>query len=137
MPFLAELIKLCISSWLFSRQRHIQPEAARATRRFSTSLLFLVPSVIYWVHNNVQFLTLQHLDPSAYQILGNLKIVTTGVLFWLFLKRRLSLLQWYALVLLTVGATTSQVSSQGQRSTLLSGGLRPHGSRVTLCLLCQ
>lgn len=49
------------------------------------------------------------MDPATYQILGNLKIVTTGVLFRLLLQRRLSLLQWIALVLLMIGATTSQV----------------------------
>lgn len=56
-----------------------------------------------------QFWTLKYVDPATYQILGNLKIVTTGVLFRLLLQRRLSLLQWIALVLLMVGATTSQV----------------------------
>ena len=109
VPLLAELLKLSISCYLFTQQAKQQPEAARATRRLSTSLLFLVPSIIYWVHNNVQFLTLQQLDPAAYQILGNLKIVTTGVLFWLILKRHLTLLQWHALVLLTIGAMVSQV----------------------------
>ena len=57
----------------------------------------------------MQFLTLKYVDPATYQILGNLKIVTTGVLFRLVLQRRLSMLQWIALALLMVGATTSQV----------------------------
>jgi multidrug transporter EmrE-like cation transporter len=57
----------------------------------------------------LQFWTLKYVDPATYQILGNLKIVTTGVLFRLLLQRRLSLLQWISLVLLMIGATTSQV----------------------------
>ena len=62
----------------------------------------------------LQFWTLKYVDPATYQILGNLKIVTTGVLFRLLLQRRLSLLQWISLVLLMIGATTSQVRmSQG------------------------
>lgn len=109
VPLLAELLKLCISSYLFARQKRQYPEAARATKRLRTALLFLVPSIIYWIHNNVQFLTLKLVDPATYQILGNLKIVSTGVLFWIFLKRRLTFLQWQALALLTIGATTSQV----------------------------
>ena len=60
----------------------------------------------------MQFLTLQYVDPATYQIMGNLKIVTTGLLFRLFLRRRLSPLQWIALTLLMIGAATSQV---GQR----------------------
>ncbi|CAL9105801.1 unnamed protein product [Musa textilis] len=65
--------------------------------------------IIYLVHNNVQFATLTYVDPSTYQIMGNLKIVTTGFLFRFFL-RRLTTLQWMAIVLLTVGTTTSQVA---------------------------
>ena len=61
-------------------------------------------------HTLLQFWTLKYVDPATYQILGNLKIVTTGVLFRLLLQRRLSLLQWISLVLLMVGATTSQVT---------------------------
>ena len=60
-----------------------------------------------------QFWTLKYVDPPTYQILGNLKIVTTGVLFRLLLQRRLSVLQWTALVLLMIGATTSQVLTTG------------------------
>ena len=127
VPLLAELLKLCISSYLFTKQ---QPEAARATKRLRTALLFLVPSIIYWIHNNVQFLTLQLVDPATYQILGNMKIVTTGVLFWIILKRHLTFLQWQALVLLTIGAMTSQVSCT---SKIMSQ--KPGTQQCTLALL--
>ncbi|KAK8923424.1 CMP-sialic acid transporter 1 [Platanthera zijinensis] len=79
------------------------------TTEWKTVRLFVVPSVIYLVHNNVQFATLTYVDPLTYQIMGNLKIVTTGILFRLFLKRKLSILQWLAIILLVVGTTTSQV----------------------------
>ena len=145
VPLLAELLKLLISSALLQRQRKHSPEAARVTRNWRTSALFLVPSLIYWLHNNVQFVTLRcassscqhsstpsdpvvdcsqssscmhcqsmvqlrrYVDPATYQIMGNLKIVTTGLLLWACLRRQLSLLQWLALALLMIGATTSQV----------------------------
>ena len=111
VPLLAECLKLVISSALLQRQVAVQPELARITRKFSSTLLFLVPSVIYWVHNNVQFITLMYVDPATYQIMGNLKIVTTGLLLWIFLTRHLTPLQWIALALLMIGTTTSQVSA--------------------------
>jgi hypothetical protein len=58
----------------------------------------------------------RYVDPSTYQILGNLKIVTTGILFRLFLKRKLNVLQWWALILLMVGATVSQINGCGDRT---------------------
>ncbi|GMP43714.1 hypothetical protein CsSME_00012971 [Camellia sinensis var. sinensis] len=78
--------------------------------------LYPIPSIIYVIHNNVQFATLTFVDPSTYQIMGNLKIVTTGILFRMFLKRKLSNLQWMAIVLLAVGTTTSQAKGCGEAS---------------------
>jgi len=53
----------------------------RMTKEWRSVRLYLVPSIIYLIHNNVQFATLTYVDPSTYQIMGNLKIVTTGILF--------------------------------------------------------
>ncbi|MBA0788228.1 hypothetical protein Gotri_025354 [Gossypium trilobum] len=63
-----------------------------------------------------KFATLMYLDTSTYQIMGNLKIVTTGILFRLFLKKKLSNLQWMAIILLAVGTTMSQVKGCGEAS---------------------
>ena len=178
VPFLAELAKLGISYLLLERQRRADPASIRTTRDLRTVALFIVPSVIYMVHNNVQvccagwvgvcwgrggcwggeggggaggrgrgreaveegravqeggecdwpsrpslrrpspvcccrlqFSFLQHVDPATYQILGNLKIVSTGLLLRLALRRHLSRLQWMALLLLMAGAATSQINT--------------------------
>ncbi|XP_022150461.1 CMP-sialic acid transporter 1 isoform X2 [Momordica charantia] len=65
-------------------------------------------------------------DTSTYQIMGNLKIVTTGILFRLFLRRKLSNLQWMAIILLAVGTTMSQVKGCGEASceSLLSSPIQ-------------
>ncbi|OMO82306.1 Nucleotide-sugar transporter [Corchorus olitorius] len=49
-------------------------------------------------------------------MMGNWKIVTTAILFRLFLSRKLSNLQWMAIILLAVGTTTSQVKGCGEAS---------------------
>ncbi|KAH7658209.1 solute carrier family 35 (UDP-sugar transporter) member A1/2/3 protein [Dioscorea alata] len=113
IPFLAEIFKLLVSSFLLWKEcKGSSPP--RMTTEWKTVRLFPIPSIIYLVHNNVQFATLTYVDPSTYQIMGNLKIVTTGILFRLFLKRKLSNLQWMAIVLLAVGTTTSQVKGCGE-----------------------
>lgn len=112
VPFLAEIFKLAVSSFLLWRQLRALP-LPRITTEWKSILLFPIPSIIYLIHNNVQFATLTFVDPSTYQIMGNLKIVTTGILFRSFLKRKLSNLQWMAILLLAVGTTTSQVKGCG------------------------
>ncbi|OMP08584.1 Nucleotide-sugar transporter [Corchorus olitorius] len=49
-------------------------------------------------------------------MMGNWKIVTTAILFRLFLSRKLSNLQWMAIILLAVGTATSQVKGCGEAS---------------------
>ncbi|GAB2296679.1 hypothetical protein Dimus_030788 [Dionaea muscipula] len=63
---------------------------------------------------------------EVFKIMGNLKIITTGILFRIFLKRKLSNLQWMAIVLLAVGTTTSQVKGCGGAScdSLLSAPIQ-------------
>ncbi|TYI00054.1 hypothetical protein ES332_A11G107500v1 [Gossypium tomentosum] len=53
---------------------------------------------------------------EVFKIMGNLKIVTTGILFRLFLKKKLSNLQWMVIILFAVGTTTSQVKGCGEAS---------------------
>ncbi|XP_048422654.1 CMP-sialic acid transporter 1 isoform X1 [Pyrus x bretschneideri] len=115
VPFLAEVFKLIVSSLLLWRECRISP-SVRITTDWRSVRLYPIPSVIYLIHNNVQFATLVYVDTSTYQILGNLKIVTTGILFRLFLRKKLSNLQWIAIVLLAVGTTTSQVKGCGEAS---------------------
>ncbi|KAI4355195.1 hypothetical protein L6164_003989 [Bauhinia variegata] len=108
VPFLAEVFKLVVSSLLLWKERQKSP-MPKMTTEWKNVALFPIPSIIYLIHNNVQFATLTYVDTSTYQIMGNLKIVTTGILFRLFLGRKLSNLQWMAIVLLAIGTTTSQV----------------------------
>ncbi|XP_021613705.1 CMP-sialic acid transporter 1 isoform X2 [Manihot esculenta] len=108
-------LQLLVSSCLLWRECQKSP-LPKMTTDWKTIRLFPIPSIIYLIHNNVQFATLIYVDTSTYQIMGNLKIVTTGILFRLFLRKKLSNLQWMAIVLLAVGTTTSQVKGCGEAS---------------------
>ncbi|KAI3876833.1 hypothetical protein MKX03_015104 [Papaver bracteatum] len=125
VPFLAEVFKLLVSSFFLWRECKSSTRP-RMTTEWRSVCLFPIPSIIYLVHNNVQFATLTYVDTSTYQIMGNLKIVTTGILFRLFLRKKLSNLQWMAIVLLAVGTTTSQVKGCGEVScdSLLSAPMQ-------------
>eukprot|EP01018_Ginkgo_biloba_P004354 Gb_00565 [translate_table: standard] len=67
---------LVVSSFLLWRDWGSSPPP-RVTTEWKSMRLFPIPSIIYLVHNNVQFATLTFVDTSTYQIMGNLKIVTT------------------------------------------------------------
>ncbi|QDZ25699.1 nucleotide-sugar transporter [Chloropicon primus] len=113
IPLLAEFCKLLVSSAFLYKEYKEKGRNLQITKAWSSVRLFPIPSIIYLFHNNVQFYTMAYVDAATYQILGNLKIITTGFLFWIALKRYLSRNQWLALSLLTLGAAVSQISGCG------------------------
>lgn len=113
VPMLAEVLKLGVSLFLLQREaKHARRANASVnmTVNAKSITLYAFPSLIFLTHHAIAFPALQYLDPATFQVLGNLKIVTTGLLSYLFLGRSLTRLRWCALFLVTVGATTSQLA---------------------------
>lgn len=74
--------------------------------------VFPVPALLYLIKNLMQYVIFLYVDPPSYQVLKNLNIITTGILYRIFLKKKLNSIQWSALILLTLGCTTSQLNTQ-------------------------
>lgn len=83
-----------------------------------------VPSFLYTVQNNLLYLALTNLDAATYQILYQLKILTTAMFSATMLGRRFSRTKWASLVVLTCGVAVVQISgsSDSKNSTSGSGG---------------
>ncbi|OWF54134.1 probable UDP-sugar transporter protein SLC35A4 [Mizuhopecten yessoensis] len=67
----------------------------------SVCLPFALPAVLYFINNNLAVHMQLQMDPASYQVLSNLKIVSTAVLYRLIIKRNLSLNQWTSVGILT------------------------------------
>lgn len=85
--------------------------------------VYPIPAVLYLIKNLMQYYIFLYVDPPSYQVLKNLNIISTGVLYRIFLKRRLSGIQWSALLLLALGCTTAQLNGGSERvlSTPIGG----------------
>lgn len=62
-----------------------------------------VPSIVYYIQNNLLILGATHLDAATSQITYQLKILTTALFSVALLKKRLYPHQWLALLLLFIG----------------------------------
>ncbi|XP_020400664.1 UDP-galactose translocator isoform X4 [Zea mays] len=89
----------------------------RLTTSFDEVGVYPIPAVLYMVKNLLQYYIFVYVDAPAYQILKNLNIISTGVLYRIILKKnfppvpfRLSEIQWAAFVLLCAGCTTAQLN---------------------------
>ncbi|XP_020962363.1 CMP-sialic acid transporter 4 [Arachis ipaensis] len=112
--FLVETLKCAIS--LVALARIWKKEGVTEDNRLSTTLdeviVYPIPAALYLVKNLLQYYIFAYVDAPGYQILKNLNIISTGVLYRIILKKRLSEIQWAAFILLTAGCTTAQLNSK-------------------------
>eukprot|EP00437_Effrenium_voratum_P065652 CAMPEP_0181500646 /NCGR_PEP_ID=MMETSP1110-20121109/55341_1 /TAXON_ID=174948 /ORGANISM="Symbiodinium sp., Strain CCMP421" /LENGTH=269 /DNA_ID=CAMNT_0023628989 /DNA_START=121 /DNA_END=926 /DNA_ORIENTATION=- len=97
---LAELLKLVFALVML-------PEALSWSK--SGSWLYAVPATLYTLQNRLVFEALRCISPPEYQLLNNMKLFTTSILFRVVMKRQLCVLQWLALVLLALGMALGTV----------------------------
>ena len=67
---------------------------------------YIIPSFIYFINNNCIFFILQAVDPTTFQLLSQMKTIFTGLLFRVFLKRKLTAVQYLALMTLALMTLT-------------------------------
>ena len=116
---LAELLKLAMamSLWLRSHRDEGGVLGAMASRALDRDVrkefaLFAIPSLLYFVLNNLALVIQRAISPVSYQLISQLKTVLTAILFVGILGRRLTPQQWLALAMLSC-ATASAVDSSG------------------------
>jgi UDP-sugar transporter A1/2/3 len=76
-----------------------------------------IPSILYCVQNNLLYYALSHLDAATFQVGYQVKILTTAVFSVTMLGKSLSKLQWFSLLLLTLGVAKAQLSAQASSSS--------------------
>ncbi|CDP14485.1 unnamed protein product [Coffea canephora] len=94
--FLVEALKCALS--LAALARIWRNEGVTDDNRLSTTL------------DEVSYYIFAYVDAPGYQILKNFNIISTGVLYRIILKKKLSETQWAAFVLLCAGCTTAQLN---------------------------
>jgi solute carrier family 35 (UDP-sugar transporter), member A1/2/3 len=75
-------------------------------------LKLCIPSGLYVVQNNLIYLAASNLPVSIFQVLSQLKIVTTAIFSVVMLSRKLSTPQYISIVALTAGVALVQYSQQ-------------------------
>ena len=79
---------------------------------------YSVPALLYCIYNNLVYVNLSSFDPGTYNVLMQVRIVMTGLLYqWLFSKR-LNRNQWIAIVLITLGCMCKESAKLTSAPTL-------------------
>jgi probable UDP-sugar transporter A4 len=64
------------------------------------SLSFAVPAFLYFVNNNLAVYIQLFMDSTSYQMMSNLKIFSTAILYYLIIGKSLTKIKWISLFLL-------------------------------------
>lgn len=75
-----------------------------------------VPSVLYTIQNSLQYFSMSCLSAAVFQVLYQMKIITTAVFSVTMLNRKLSGLQWMAIVALAFGVAMVQLSQTDENA---------------------
>jgi solute carrier family 35 (UDP-sugar transporter), member A1/2/3 len=70
----------------------------------------MVPAVLYTLQNSLQYFSMSLLSAPVFQVMYQMKIITTAFFSVLILARQLSTLQWVSIVALAAGVAIVQLS---------------------------
>lgn len=107
--FLSEILKLLICVAMFVNQ--LMNETVKIRFSWLETVLLGVPGLIYAINNTMAFMLLNYVDPATFQLLSNMKVITTTVLTWIIMKKVFSGIQWISLVVLFVGSSLSTIAA--------------------------
>ena len=72
-----------------------------------------VPSMLYTLQNSLQYYSMSCLSAPVFQVMYQMKIITTAIFSVLMLAKRLTGQQWSSIVALAVGVALVQLSQAG------------------------
>jgi UDP-sugar transporter A1/2/3 len=109
-----EVVKCVVCVVMFAVEQRVTG-AANLAQKLSTvifqrdTLKIAVPAALFTLQNFLIFASLANLDVMTFQVLSQTKLLFAAVFSVWILDRRLSLQQWLALVLLTLGVLCAQL----------------------------
>ncbi|KAK7884565.1 hypothetical protein WMY93_027688 [Mugilogobius chulae] len=120
---MAEVLKVltCLLIILLQKRLNVKDTALSLfdsiVVQYKDTLKLAVPSLIYTLQNNLQYIAISNLPAATFQVTYQLKILTTALFSVLMLRKSLSKIQWVSLLLLFSGVAIVQVQQEGKKES--------------------
>ncbi|CAI5744623.1 unnamed protein product [Peronospora destructor] len=102
------------------QRRKRMGESFRAITNTDELLRMSVPAMLYVVQNNLQYVAASNLDAATFQVLYQLKILTTAIFSVVMLRKTLLVTQWVAIGTLMMGVALVQLDEESSAATVKS-----------------
>lgn len=128
----SEILKLITCVLLVIYEEGTVQSAMRSIRtnvivNYVDSLKVAIPSLVYYIQNNLLYVGSTHLDAATCQVTYQLKILTTAVFSVLMLNKKLSRTQWVALFVLFIGVAMIETKTVSGHKAADKTGLSEDG----------
>jgi solute carrier family 35 (UDP-sugar transporter), member A1/2/3 len=120
---LSEILKLAVSlilRWREERVDSIHPHNSLLglfTARNDIAFISFT-SGLYVLQNNLQYIAISALPAVVYQVFAQLKILSAAIFSYFLQQRRLTAVQYFALLLLTMGTVLVQISAHTMKDAM-------------------
>jgi UDP-galactose transporter len=133
--FLSEVLKLAVAVFMMIYEMGTHPVKVQFSVK--ETILLGIPGFIYAVNNTLAFRLLNYVDPATFQLLSNMKVITTTVLAWWILTKIFSSIQWGSLAILFIGSSLSTISTEKTSSSFITLGATSTGfiGMIVYCTL--
>ena len=114
----SEVLKLIIA-WtmvMIQEQNPIGHVKKYLVDEWKMTILVGIPAFLYTIQNNLLYFALTELDPSVYQVLYQIKLLTTAIFSTIILKRTISTTRWLSLGLLFIGVAIVNLAGQDEKN---------------------
>lgn len=92
-----------------------------------------VPSLLYTIQNSLQYVAMSLLSAPVFQVLYQMKIITTALFSVMILSKRIGIFQWISIVSLAGGVALVQLSQLQEKSSKSANSLT---GLITVLLSC-
>ena len=137
----AEILKLlisCIACYFFDCNQSIDQTIkliyTECVDHHQDFAKLLVPSVLYTIQNSLQYFSMSCLSAPVFQVLYQMKIITTAIFSVLLLAKRLTAMQWISIMSLAVGVALVQLSQVNEDANTQTNSIAGLVSVMLSCL---
>lgn len=107
---LTELTKLVLAIVMYVVRNGTLEQMLEAAMAHPHLLVkYFFPALLYCMYNNLVYVNLTVFDPGTYNVLMQLKIVLTGVIYQLVFSKQLNQNQWVAILLIAAGCMIKEM----------------------------